>query len=95
MQATGIVLDVPMLLLLTATGTRDRHAHLSKSLLIVKGQVEVIKGGKDCLVPLMCQQMLQLLTDGSFARALRSAQAQKQRSIWVCFLVLLQLVVQP
>jgi len=75
------------------TGCPDTH--LGKSLLVIESQVKVIKRGKDCLVTPLCQQMLQLLTDGGFPRALRSAHPNKQRSVWMCLLMLLQLVVEP
>lgn len=76
-------------------GTGHPDTHLGKSLLVIVSQVKVIKRGKDCLVTPLSQQMLQLLTDGGFSRALRSAHPNKQRSVWMRLLMLLQLVVEP
>ena len=91
-----IMMLEPCMLLPTVirrTGRPDKH--LGKSLLVIVSQVKVIKRGKHCLVTPLCQQMLQLLTDGGFPRALRSAHPNKQRSVWMRLLMLLQLLVEP
>ena len=90
-----MMLERYMLMPTVMSGTGHPDTHLGKSLLVIISQVKVIKRGKDCLVTPLCQQMLQLLTDGGFPRALRSAHPNKQRSVWMRLLMLLQLVVEP
>ncbi len=90
-----LMLEHCMLVPAVIRGTGHPDTHLGKSLLVIVSQVKVIKRGKDCLVTPLSQQMLQLLTDGGFSRALRSAHPNKQRSVWMRLLMLLQLVVEP